>query len=313
MLNDEFVCVAIDCSVYQQQQDKAGEFFRKIAEQGHYAGRTKPTGTRQGEYVCTPDGELLGSINSTTAREVSGVTYQALRKWKFQYVDEKYTPVSNKFERDKRFDINPTKQTIVLRESMRDLPRRNQQPVDSWRHNHDHVWLTESESMAFIPDELTVDAEKSIDDKIANRIALYHLVDSVRGSSSPWKPGDLETCELKTRISDVNDDEIRLTLSGIMKVNQKPTGELNPFSNKRITKDRGLNLKITGRLVLDRKSNTYSRFDIIAVGDRWGADVYNHRQNDLDRAMIGFAFELADPKSANVAPVFARRGGYFEK
>ena len=49
----EFVPVAENCSYLQRQEDAKGEFFRLIAEQGHYAGRTQPSATRQGIYALS--------------------------------------------------------------------------------------------------------------------------------------------------------------------------------------------------------------------------------------------------------------------
>ena len=64
----------------QHRKDIEGKYFRKIAEQGHYAGRTQPTSTRQGLYVATVDGHLLASVNSTDAGEVLGMMKRAVAK-----------------------------------------------------------------------------------------------------------------------------------------------------------------------------------------------------------------------------------------
>jgi hypothetical protein len=41
-----FIPVAENCSPLQTQRDAKGEFFRLVAEQGHYGGRTVPSATR---------------------------------------------------------------------------------------------------------------------------------------------------------------------------------------------------------------------------------------------------------------------------
>ncbi len=66
LASERFVPVAENCSPLQSQRDAKGEFFRLVAEQGHYAGRTYPTGTRQGMYVFTADGKVLGAANTPT-------------------------------------------------------------------------------------------------------------------------------------------------------------------------------------------------------------------------------------------------------
>ena len=51
----------------QRVQDSDAIFFQEMANKGHYrtAGRT-----RQGIYVCSPNGKLLSSINSLNADDV---------------------------------------------------------------------------------------------------------------------------------------------------------------------------------------------------------------------------------------------------
>jgi hypothetical protein len=76
-----FVPVALDCSVLQSQQDAEGDFFRLVAEQGHYGGRVVPTSTRQGQYACTADGMLLASINTRDAANMLAMMRSALDRW----------------------------------------------------------------------------------------------------------------------------------------------------------------------------------------------------------------------------------------
>ncbi|HEX2184014.1 MAG TPA: hypothetical protein VHN78_00740, partial [Chloroflexota bacterium] len=64
LASERFIPVAENCSPLQRQRDAKGEFFRLVAEQGHYAGRTYPTSTRQGYYAFTPDGTVLAAANS---------------------------------------------------------------------------------------------------------------------------------------------------------------------------------------------------------------------------------------------------------
>ena len=88
ILTNQFIPVADNCSYTQRQKDAKGEFFRLIAEQGHYAGRTKPTATRQGLYTATSDGELLASINTTNVERVLEMIGSALSKWEAEHVGD---------------------------------------------------------------------------------------------------------------------------------------------------------------------------------------------------------------------------------
>lgn len=314
LLTTEYVCVAINCSNYQVQQDKAGEFFRLIAEQGHYAGVTKPSATRQGLYAATPDGKLLSSVNSHSARHAMSTMFQGVRQWKAGWKDETYKLVPESIERDKFRNLKPDDETLILRETIRDLPRKNQKPLDSWRHNFDHFWLSRSEAESLIPNEIKQGATKNVDAEIVRRLTEFHLVDHVRGEATPWYPADVLERELSSKIVNVSESAVTIKLSGLAKFEQEPSGRLNPYSNQRITKKRGVDLRIYGRANFDRKSKKFTELNIVAIGDRWGTDVYNFRHNDMERAAIGFAFEVVENNATNhTPPAFATWNIYSQK
>ena len=81
LARDFFVPVAEDSSALERRHDDKGEFFRHIAEQGHYGGRTWPTLTRQGSYAFTADGRFLGSINTRSPHGMVGMLQRALERW----------------------------------------------------------------------------------------------------------------------------------------------------------------------------------------------------------------------------------------
>ncbi|MCH8148173.1 MAG: hypothetical protein IH987_09320, partial [Planctomycetes bacterium] len=56
-LSSEFVPVADEVFRLQSHADPESRFFQSIADHGHYRAKG---GTRQGIYVCTPNGKLLG-------------------------------------------------------------------------------------------------------------------------------------------------------------------------------------------------------------------------------------------------------------
>ena len=56
----------------------AGQTRRELAEQGHYAGRTRPTNTRQGIYAAAPSGVLLASVNTRSAERMAAMLEEAL-------------------------------------------------------------------------------------------------------------------------------------------------------------------------------------------------------------------------------------------
>ena len=76
-----FIPAADEVGHLQSGKDAECRLFQKIAEQGHYAGRTKPTSTRQGTYATTAGGTLLASWNNNDPRFVARKLREALAKW----------------------------------------------------------------------------------------------------------------------------------------------------------------------------------------------------------------------------------------
>ena len=80
---------ADDVGRLQRDQDEDCKLFQKLAEQGHYAGRTVPSTTRQGIYAAAPSGVLLASINTREPHDVARMLERALERWKELGRDER--------------------------------------------------------------------------------------------------------------------------------------------------------------------------------------------------------------------------------
>ena len=152
LASNDFVPVAENCSPLQHQRDAKGEFFRLIAEQGHYAGRRYPTGTRQGYYCFTADSTRPSAVNSRDPRVIEGMLRLALDRWQLLGgtgdTDEpgEYVPA-----RPDRYPANG----LVLRLAARDLPRDPDTRPDDWRKrawNLDYAWFTAGEARALVPE-----------------------------------------------------------------------------------------------------------------------------------------------------------------
>ena len=304
--------MAIDINYAQHQQDAEGEFFRKIAEQGHYAGRTKPTATRQGLYIATADGNLLASVNTTSVIRVMATVNHAIEAWK-----ETNPSSVNKFaetnQPDVRYGVEFPSGGLILRETMRDLPRANNSGHETWRHNFDHVWLTAIEVNSLVPKNSDVGQAFEIPEDVARRFAAYHLVDQVKGEADAWDRSDVQIAKMKAEVVENKDGKIKIKLSGSAKCVKSPTGEVNPFTKNKITKDRGVDLKIQGWLTYDENSKSFDRFNLLAAGQRWGTATYNFRSRDMGPAPIAFAFEMLPNAPENKTRPKFLMWNYFDK
>ena len=302
ILTNQFIAVADNCSYTQRQKDAKGEFFRLIAEQGHYAGRTKPTATRQGLYAATSDGELLASINTTNTERALKMIGAALEKWEAEHVGAAAPTVPAVYEADDGYDRVFPEGGMALRQTIRDLPRVDNPGHDTSPHNFDHVWLTAAEAAALVPADLTPGAEHAVPAEVVRRFAQFHLVDQVRGEAPAWRADSIEHAELTLRVESVEGSAVGISLSGSAKLTQGASDAVNPFTGFKVDMGRGVDVQIVGRLAYDTDRSAFTRFDVVATGSRWGATTYNFRAKDLGPEPIGFAFELLPTTPANLTP-----------
>jgi hypothetical protein len=76
--------------------------------------------------------------------------------------------------------------------------------------------------------------------------------------------------------------------------------------------ERGFDATLLGRLVYDPTRQRFTRFDVVAVGSRWGATGHSGRRNDSDPAPMGIAMTLAGdlPRDRTPPHVSQSRAGW---
>ena len=294
--------VAIDINHLMHQQDAEGEFFRHIAEQGHYAGRTRPSSTRQGLYVTGVDGDLVGSINSTRADDVVKLLRRGAARWNESSADK---PFRRSNKSDSRYVVSFPEGGMILRETMRDLPSASNSRRKFDRHNFDHVWLTAEEKKNFMPSRLSVGHSWSISESTVKSLAAYHTIDQVRGEATPFSMEQVKEAVLSAEVVAVKGHRALVKLTGKIRNVKTPTGQRNPFNGYKVEQNISNNLKLRGWLIYDSAKKDFGSFRLLAAGQRSGSDVYNFRWDDRGPARIGFAFEmLEDIPSNRVRPKY---------
>ena len=73
--------------------------------------------------------------------------------------------------------------------------------------------------------------------------------------------------------------------------------------------ERGIETTILGRAKWDRTTDRFTKFDLVALGSRWGGTTFNGREHDRGPADVGFAFTLASD-DAPVAPAYLWQYGW---
>jgi hypothetical protein len=300
----------------QSGKDEECSLFQTVAEQGHYGGRTQPTNTRQGTYAAAPSGVLLASVNSNDPRRMEQMLREALEKWEKMPREErllKNVPDDFRVEAERDSPHYPA-DGLVLRVNSRDLPRPNQ--VSGWRataFNQDFAWFRKDEARSFVPQDPAVGQATEVPDRLVRRIATAHLVDNVRGQTTPFDNQHVQKARLTSTVVERNGDSVFLELDGETKTEATGKWSVSGFQDMHQPSEqkRGVATKLLGRARYDLKAERFTSFEVVAVGDRWGATQYNGRSDDRGPAPIGYAFTLAgDTPAERVEPAYFWRYGW---
>ena len=314
-LTAKFIPAADEVGHLQSGEDAECLLFQKIAEQGHYAGRTRPSFTRQGTYATTADGTFLASWKKNDPRYVARKLREALENW------DKLKAEGRKFSAEDPLDIALLSRAdrffpedgLVLKLNTRDLPRDPpQQGRSAHAWNQDFAWFTKEEAGQFLPSEIVPGRTREVPRRLVERLARFHFLDNVRGQTPQFPARAIEDAILTSRVTAVDGDVVSLRLEGRTKAVQKGDWSIRGFEDmdRPSHQERGLGMKLLGSARFDRKQRRFVGFEVVAVGTRWGGTQYNCRDNDMAPAPFGAALCLAGASRAErVAPTHFRDYG----
>ena len=303
-LAQQFVPAADEVWRLQSGADFDCRLFQEIAEQGHYAGRTQPSATRQGIYAAAPSGKLLASINSRDPKAVAEMLATALERWEALPRSERRRanlPDQPPSRWETRYPADGLVLAVFVRDVERD-PRPDDWRASAW--NKDFAWFTREEALALVPESREIGAERAWPAELANRITRCNLVDCVRGQVPPFRREDVELAELVTRVAAVSEDGLELDLTGRTRAVMRGRWPVAGFSDEAAAgeQERGFATELLGRALFEPASGRFTRFELAAVGTRWGGAQFNGRQDDLAEAPIGVLFTLAGSSPAEHVP-----------
>lgn len=309
-----FVPIAENCSPLQAQPDEKGQFFRLVAEQGHYAGRTFPTATRQGYYAFTADGRVLAALNSRDPRAIEGMLRLALERWEALTAGEEPSATLDVRDYAPAWpDLYPV-DGLALRLTARDLPRAVETRPEDWRKrawNLDYAWFTREEARQLVPEAATAGSTCVWPRAVVRRLGLFHLRDFVRGEPSAWPEEALSHGEVVSEVIAVEGDRVRLALRGRITLQHEMTWR-RPNDGTHHTSDCGFDAALCGEAIWDRATERFTAFDLLAAGLRRGTNQYNNRADDLGPAPMGIAVQLAGSSPQERTPPHQiRHRGYW--
>ena len=303
LASEQFIPVAENSSALERQQDDKGIFFRHIAEQGHYGGRTHPTTTRQGSYAFTAAGQFLASVNARDPQGMAEMLRTALDRWRAGY--DHGGPAPAQLVGTRADDSGYPADGLVLQVVARDLPRAVDTRPDDWRKiawNVDYAWFTGDEARALVPEPRAVGARRAAPWPVVRRLARFHLRDFVRGEPFAWPEEAIRHGELWAEIAEVAGTRVRLVLSGAVRLETEARW-VRPEDGEERRYAAGFDGTLGGEATWDDARGAFTVFEVVAAGQRWGANQYNNREDDLGPQPLGIALLLAgDTPAERTAP-----------
>jgi hypothetical protein len=315
-LREDFVAVAADDWYQRRREDAVGEFFRGVADQGPRKG--EGGATRQGRYVFTASGKLLGYNNNRGSERLRALLEDSLAAWRNLPEAERApgaveVPELPDGGGDRRYSRRPPEGGLVFEVHTRTLATdpgsgalaacrslaeggpgampRGSGPAT------DHLWVLGREWQEWLTAAAAGASPVSAPDSLALRVARFHLVDNTRGEPPHWTRDEVR--------------EIALTAE------PGAGGELRVVGSFHLeTRDgsRGFVGRIEGSGRLGQAGAPPADLQVVAWGDHWGEGRFTPGARP-GRQPLGVVFTLADPgdPADRVPPQGARwEAGYYE-
>lgn len=296
-LND-FIPVCTDDWYTRRRNDAEGKFFRAVADQGPRKGENG--GTRQGIYVFTADGQLLGFKNAgQDAKVMKGVFRDSLAK--FQRLPERSrkpgaVEVGDPGKPDVFYVRTIPENGLVLRAHARILDKKDDKLcvgdcefLGGNRASRDFVWLRDKEIRDLVPNTTEIGFQYPMPTKIALRLARFHCLDNTRGEPDIWTKDQIRVNDMTLTVTEVTDGKLTIRLDGQVTL----ATEANLDEAKR-----GYEAKLRGELQYNRQTKTWSKFDIAVLGEHWGRSTYTPGDRP-GKSLLGIVLTLADTSKAS--------------
>ena len=295
-----FACAADEVWRLQRGSEEDCVLFQRWSNGGE---RITDPGTRQGFWVFSPAGDLLGRINSRSPERVLAMLDGALERWEALPAGRRVLdPDADRTPSHRWEDGYPEGGLSLIRIS-RDLAPEGLEAEPSNRWNRDTVWCSRAEVDGMLPDAAAVGERVDLQ-LLADRLAQLALVDDARGQTLPYAPAEVTLARLAGQVVEAREGgRVLVELAGATRAEAEETwllGDDNWRPRRRIP--HGIECAVVGRAELDLEARAFVSLELVAVGERWGRTMFNGRGKDLGPSPVGFHLTLTDDR---LAPTFA--------
>jgi hypothetical protein len=282
LLRTKFIAYAPSLTEMLKARGPAGDLFRKVVNQ-----RPEPGHTKQGYYVCTPDGTLLKGW--MYPRPDDGTMKRYLREVLATYQAPKDVPLMDAGKAGRHSAPLPPEGGAVVEVSAK-LVEAAWQETNVERLKlirgaigRDRLWVTRAEVQELV--------RGTLPDSLLERVIRYHFIDNSRGVTAHWQPASLKELSLRT-----SPENGKLKIDGSVRLEEG---------------DRHFAATLEG--VIETKGDAISRFDLLAQGSH-GERTYHVGEVPLGDSRLAIAFTLASPgESTKVPPLYSYDPGNYLK
>src|SRR5262245_36199845 len=281
------MCVAVQVCTFRDMADATVQLINKefvpLAANGWGFGAVLTAG---GEVVAPPlrsgdTGGPDGTNNPFAPKRLRA----ALEKFK-QLSPEKRTASIEELPSSWKGKAlaKPPAEGIILKQYNRSFHKEadGKMHPDGLVLHHDSLWMTKTERQSLVPDQPRVGDSYTVPAFLVSRLGVHHAsawgANAVRISATP-KPA------LTLTVEDASPDQVRLRLQGSLQTSEY-VGSL---------KIGIIDYQVCGCLHYDVKKKTFSRFDMVAVGDVTMTESYPPKGRTLVAVLL---FELSHGETA---------------
>ena len=111
-----------------------------------------------------------------------------------------------------------------------------------------------------------------------------NLVDTVRGQTDPFNGGEIKA-EIECQVTSVSDEGFEFTIKG----QTKSDSALTNYGRT----PRGIVTKVSGSATYSHAETRFEKFELVALGYRWGRTRFNGRYRGPEYNPLGFVVTLA--------------------
>ena len=131
-------------------------------------------------------------------------------------------------------------------------------------------------------------------------------MDNVRGQTSPYDEKHVEKARLTAAVTAVDGNTVTLRLEGETRAAAEGRWPVRGYRDARnaTPQKRGFETRLLGKATYDLKAERFTRFDMVAIGQRWGG----LRWKD-EGGPIGFEFRIAPGRAMDRTPPYGLTWG----